>query len=51
MGVEDAAKEAGYQVIITQTQDSFENEVNDVKTMFDSRASGLVVSLAMETKS
>ena len=49
-GVEEAAREAGYQVIITQSHDSLENEKNNVKAMFDSRTSGLIVSLAMETK-
>ncbi|MCB0649694.1 MAG: LacI family DNA-binding transcriptional regulator [Saprospiraceae bacterium] len=50
-GVEEAARAAGYQVIITQSHDNFEDEVDDLKAMFDSRISGMVVSLAMETQS
>lgn len=49
-GVEQAASKAGYRVIISQCSDSYENEVANAKALFDSRISGLVVSLAMETK-
>ena len=49
-GVEEAASNAGYRVIIAQSHDSYKNEVESVQALFDSRVSGLVVSLAMETK-
>lgn len=49
-GVEEAASEAGYRVVIAQSHDSYKNEVESVQALFDSRVSGLVVSLAMETQ-
>lgn len=48
-GVEIAAKKAGYDVVISQSHDSYENEMANAQTLYDSRVSGLVVSLAMET--
>ena len=48
-GVEAAAQEAGYNVIISQSHDSYEKEVANVKTLLDSRIHVLLVSLAMET--
>lgn len=48
-GVEAAAREAGYNVIISQSQDSYDNEVANAKTLFSSRIHALLVSLAMET--
>ncbi|THH42018.1 LacI family DNA-binding transcriptional regulator [Neolewinella litorea] len=48
-GVEAAARESGYNVIISQSQDSYENEVANAKTLFSSRIHALVVSLAVET--
>ncbi len=49
-GIENAAKEAGYQVIITQTQDKLDIEIENLQTLFESRISALIVSLSMETK-
>ncbi len=49
-GVEDYARKQGNNVIISQSDDIYENEVNNAKVLFDSRISGLIVSLAMETK-
>ncbi|MDX1940378.1 MAG: LacI family DNA-binding transcriptional regulator, partial [Saprospiraceae bacterium] len=49
-GVEEVASKAGYRVIIAQSHDSYKNEVESVQALFDSRVSGLVVSLAMETQ-
>lgn len=49
-GVEFSAKEAGYNVIISQSNESYENEVRNAKALYDSRIGGLIVSLAMETK-
>ncbi len=49
-GVEDAAKKAGYNVIISQSNENYENEVSNARAMYDSRIGGLIVSLAMETK-
>ncbi|MDX2303909.1 MAG: LacI family DNA-binding transcriptional regulator [Microscillaceae bacterium] len=49
-GVEIAAKEMGYNVIISQSHDSYEDEVSNAGVLYASRVSGLVVSLAMETQ-
>ena len=49
-GVEEAAREAGFNVIISQSHDSYQDEIDNAKALYDSRISGLVVSLAMETK-
>ncbi|NJB84778.1 LacI family transcriptional regulator [Lewinella marina] len=48
-GVEAAARESGYNVIISQSQDSYDHEVANAKTLFSSRIHALVVSLAMQT--
>lgn len=48
-GAEKAAKEAGYQVIITQTHDDIEMEKANLKMLYGIRVSALIVSLAMET--
>lgn len=49
-GIENAARKAGHSVLISQSNDSYENEVNNAKTLYDSRICGLIVSLGMETK-
>lgn len=49
-GAEDAAKEAGYQVVIAQSHDDVEVEKSNLKAMYALRVSALIVSLAMETK-
>lgn len=49
-GVEEAARKAGYNVIISQSNDKYKNEVDNAKALFDSRIGGLIVSLGMETK-
>lgn len=49
-GAEKAAREAGYHMLISQSQDSYANEIDNTKALFDSRVCGLIVSLAMETR-
>lgn len=49
-GMEETARKAGYNVIISQSYDVYENEVSNCQALYDSRVSGLIVSLAMETK-
>ncbi|MTI39382.1 LacI family DNA-binding transcriptional regulator [Fulvivirga lutimaris] len=49
-GVEECARQAGYSVIISQSNDKYDNEVNNAKVLRDSQISGLIVSLAMETE-
>jgi DNA-binding LacI/PurR family transcriptional regulator len=49
-GIEDAARKASYNVLISQSNESYENEVQNAKALYDSRVGGLIVSLAMETR-
>jgi len=48
-GIEEVANLNNYHVIITQTYDKYEKEIQNVKTLYNSRVDGLIVSLAMET--
>lgn len=48
-GIEESAQKAGYNVLISQTRDSYAKEVANAKALFDSRVQVLIVSLAMET--
>lgn len=49
-GMEKVANEANYNLIISQSLESFKKEVANTKTMFDSRVDGLLVSLASDTE-
>lgn len=49
-GMEKVASEAGYNLVISQSLESMEKEVANVKTMFNSRVDGLIVSLAGDTE-
>lgn len=49
-GAEKAAREKGYNVIISQSHDSYQNEMDNVRALYESQVCGLVVSLAMETE-
>lgn len=48
-GVEMAVNKSGYNVIISQSHDSYEREVANARALYNSRIEGLVVSLAMQT--
>lgn len=48
-GVEEAARESGNRVIISQSHDHTELEMENMQALYDSRISALIVSLAMET--
>ncbi|HET8736820.1 MAG TPA: LacI family DNA-binding transcriptional regulator [Pricia sp.] len=48
-GIEEKARKEGYNVIISQSNDIYENEVNNAILLYDRSVSGLIVSLAMET--
>ncbi|MDA0193998.1 MAG: substrate-binding domain-containing protein [Bacteroidetes bacterium] len=48
-GVEQQANKNGYNVLITQSYDSYQKEAADAKILFANRVEGLVVALAMET--
>ncbi|WP_291103799.1 MULTISPECIES: LacI family DNA-binding transcriptional regulator [unclassified Flavobacterium] len=49
-GIEETAQKAGYNVIITQSHDSYTDEVDLAKALYSSRVSGIICSLAMETR-
>lgn len=49
-GMEKVANESRYNLIISQSLESFNKEVANAKTMFDSRVDGLLVSLASDTE-
>ena len=48
-GIEEVANEAGYNVIISQSCDSYQKELANAEIFFSSRVDGVIVSLAMET--
>jgi LacI family transcriptional regulator len=48
-GIEEIASEKGYNVIISKSHYSFENEFANARELNNSRIAGLIVSLAMET--
>lgn len=49
-GVEKVANEAGYNLIISQSLESVKKEMINVKTLFNSRVDGLLVSAAYDTE-
>jgi DNA-binding LacI/PurR family transcriptional regulator len=49
-GIEIAARKSGYNVLIMQSHDSYEEEVSITKSLYSSRVSGVICSLAMETR-
>lgn len=49
-GMEKVANQSGYNLIITQSQESQVKEIANVKTMFSSRVDGLMVSVSAETE-
>lgn len=49
-GIENVANNEGYNLIISQSSESATKEMNSVKTMFNNRVDGLLVSLAYDTE-
>jgi len=49
-GIEITAQKSGYYVIIMQSHDSYEEEVSMAKSLYSSRVSGIICSLAMQTR-
>jgi LacI family transcriptional regulator, repressor for deo operon, udp, cdd, tsx, nupC, and nupG len=49
-GIEITAQKSDFTVIIMQSHDSYEEEVNMAKSLYSNRVSGVICSLAMETK-
>lgn len=48
-GIEDVAYEAGYHVMICQSNESYEREVLNTQALVASRVDGMLVSVAQET--
>lgn len=48
-GIEDVAYNAGYNVILAQSNESYQREVTDMKALFNSRVDGMLISLSRET--
>lgn len=49
-GMEKVANQNGYNLIISQSQESFKKEIASVTTMYNTRIDGLMVSLAYDTQ-
>lgn len=49
-GMENIANRAGYQLLISQSEESTLKEAANVQTLFNSRVDGFLVSLSSETK-
>jgi LacI family transcriptional regulator len=49
-GMEKAANNAGYQLLISQSEESAALEEANIQALFNSRVDGLLVSLSFETK-
>lgn len=48
-GIESVAYEAGYNVILTQSNESAQREATDLKALFNSRVDGMLISISRET--
>jgi LacI family transcriptional regulator len=49
-GIESIANKEGYNLIISQSSESFDKEMASAKTMFNNRVDGVLVSLAYDTE-
>jgi LacI family transcriptional regulator len=49
-GMEKIANDAGYNLVISQSMESVKKEIMNVKTMFNNRVDGLLVSAAYDTE-
>jgi len=49
-GMESITNQKGYNLIITQSLESFKREIENAHTMFNNRVDGLIVSLASDTE-
>lgn len=49
-GIEKIATPAGYQIIICQSNENYEKEVESIQTLIRNRVSGILISVSSETK-
>jgi LacI family transcriptional regulator len=47
--IEEGLKDSGYRVILYQSTESVENEINGVKTLLEAQVDGIIASLSLET--
>jgi LacI family transcriptional regulator len=50
LGVEKVTTEAGYDLIIAHSSESYDKEVANARNLFDKRVDGLIASLSFDTK-
>ena len=50
IGAQEVASQAGYNIIISQSNESYETEVANARVMLANRVDGLLVSLSRETR-
>lgn len=48
-GIEQVSHEAGFTIMVSQTQETYEREVMNTRTMVSHRVGGLILSLSRET--
>jgi LacI family transcriptional regulator len=48
--IEEGLKNSGYRVILYQSNESVENEINGVKTLLEAQVDGIIASMSLETK-
>lgn len=49
-GIENKAKESGYHIVISSSQESYQNEKENLKNLLNLRVDGLIVCLAQDSK-
>jgi len=49
-GIEKITTEAGYDLIIAHSSESYEKEVSNARNLFNKRVDGLIASLSFDTK-
>lgn len=49
-GIDDEADKHGYNVILSQSNDSYNKEIKNAEALFAARVDGVIISFAMETK-
>ncbi|WP_435139369.1 LacI family DNA-binding transcriptional regulator [Formosa sp. A9] len=49
-GIEETARKSGYNVIISQSYDEYDIEVNNSEALYNARIGGIISSLGMETQ-
>ncbi len=48
-GIEEEVKKSGYNVIICQSYEKIDNEIDDVNALLSAQVAGIIISLSRET--